>query len=341
MPSQSFKFGQKTIGAGQPCFIIAEIGINHEGDVEFCKQMVKACAQAGADAVKLQTSDPEENYHPSSESYEVYKKSFLDPEQTGEIFEYARSLGLEVFTTSGLRTLEWVEKLQPSGYKISSGLLTHFYLVEQTVRKGRPVILSTGLSAYDDIDKMVQLFEKHKLEEYAILQCTSLYPCPDDLLHLSAIAEIARRYDVVAGFSDHSVAIDTPAYAVASGAKIIEKHFSLDTTREGFDHFISLDFDGFKEMVRLIRRAETMSGRNDKVLSEAIKEKRKNMERFVFSSENLTKGKVVSITDLLFLRAQTKDFPLLSAAECEFLLGKTLLKDINYLEPITKNDVKD
>lgn len=340
MPNQSFKFGNTMIGVGSPCFIIAEIGINHEGDVEVCKQMIKSCADAGADAVKLQTSDPDENYHPDSVSYEVYKKSYLNEEQTAEVFNYARSLGLEVFTTSGLRTLEWVEKLAPSGYKISSGLLTHFHLVEQTVKKGRPVILSTGLSTYDDIDKMVQVFQKHDLADYAILQCTSLYPCPEEQIHLSAIRAIESRYGVVSGLSDHSISDDVPALAVAAGAKIIEKHFSLDPSREGFDHFISLDFEGFSRMVKAIRRAETLLGSPDKVLIDAIKEKRKNMERFVFSARKLTKGKAISMNDLLFLRAQNDKAALLSAAECETLFGKILLRDIDPIEPVLKQDVQ-
>ncbi len=329
------------IGAGQPCFIIAEIGINHEGDTEYCKQMVKACAEAGADAVKLQTSDPDENYHPDTESYEIYKKSFLGFEQTGEIFEYAKSLGLEVFTTSGLRTLEWVEKLNPSGYKISSGLFSNFYLIEQTVQKGRPVILSTGLSAYEDIDRVVAIFEKNALKDYAILQCTSLYPCPDEHINLSAIDEIAKRYGVVSGLSDHSVTKDIPALSVASGAKVIEKHFSLDTSRPSYDHSISLDFEGFKDMVFMIRRAETLMGSSKKALIPEIEVKRKNMERFIFSSQKLTKGKVVSIDDLLFLRARSESQNLLSASECENLIGKEIVNDINALEPIKEKDVKN
>lgn len=341
MPNASFKFGNTMIGAGQPCFIIAEIGINHEGDTEYCKQMVKACAEAGADAVKLQTSDPDENYHPDTESYEIYKKSFLGPEQTGEIFEYARSLGLEVFTTSGLRTLEWVEKLEPSGYKISSGLFSNFYLIEQTVKKGRPVILSTGLSSYEDIDKAVAIFNKNGLEDYAILQCTSLYPCPDEQIHLSAIGEISRRYGVMSGLSDHSITKDIPALSVASGAKIIEKHFSLDINRAGYDHSISLDFDGFKEMVDLLRRAEALMGKPNKDLSPAITEKRKKMERCIFSSQKLTKGKVISIDDLLFLRAGDEKHNLLSASECHNILGKKIVNDMNALEPIKKVDVQN
>ena len=341
MPSKNFQFGKQYIGDDHPCFIIAEIGINHEGDLDTCMQMVKACADAGANAAKIQTSDPDENYHPDSESYAIYKQSFLGPESTDKVFKYARSLGLEVFTTTGLRTLEWVEKLNPSGYKISSGLIGHWYLVKQTLQKGRPIILSTGLSEYQDIDDMVEIFNSYELDDYAILQCTSLYPCPDEHINLSAINEIGSRYDVIAGLSDHSVAIDVPAYAVSAGAKIIEKHFTLDIKRPGFDHPISLDFQGFKDMVRLIRRAETLYGTDNRRLAPQVKEKKQKMERRIFSAQKLTKGKALSIDDLLFLRTERRDIELLSASKCESLIGKTLLEDVSALEPIRKNNVEN
>ena len=341
MPSKKMNFGNQHIGEGQPCFIIAEIGINHEGDVDTCIQMVKACAEAGANAAKLQTSDPDENYHPSTDSYNIYKQSYLGAEKTDKIFKYARSLGLEVFTTSGLRTLEWVEKLNPSGYKISSGLLKHAHLAEQTVRMGRPIILSTGLSEYADIDEMVAIFKKNDFDDYTILQCTSLYPCPDGHINLASINEIKEKYGVISGLSDHSVATDVPAYAVSAGAKIIEKHFTLDTKRKGFDHPISLDVDGFKEMVSLIRRAEALMGDANKNLVPEILEKREKMQRYIFSSQSLTKGKVISIDDLLFLRSQGESEKRLSASECDFLLGKKLLKDIEHLELIGQSDVEN
>lgn len=342
MPLSKIKFGNTYIGTGYPCFIIAEIGINHEGCIDTCVKMVKAAANAGADAIKLQTSDPDENYHPDTYSYEIYKKSFIGIEGTSKIFNYARTLGLEVFTTSGLRTLEWVDKLKPSGYKISSGLFSNFLLMEETIKKGRPIILSTGLSTYSDVDNMVDLFKKHNFDEYMILQCTSLYPCPEEHINLSSIETISNRYNVISGLSDHSTSTDVPAFAVAAGAKIIEKHFTLDTSRSSFDHFISLDEKGFRDMVNAIRRSEVLMGNGRKELLESVSIKRNDMGRFIFSSENLTTGHIITIDDVIFLRASSGNkSSLVSAANYKDIVGKTLKQDLNKLEPITVNDVKN
>lgn len=341
MPHRSFQFGKTHIGQGFPCFIVAEIGINHEGCVDTCLKMVKVAAEAGANAIKLQTSDPDENYHPSSTSYQIYQKAFLSPEETSKIFNYTRELGLEPFTTSGLKTLEWVEKLKPSGYKISSGLFSHRLLIEETVKKARPVILSTGLSTYEDIDGAVQIFEKHQLQAYAILQCTSLYPCEDKLINLSSVLRIINKYGAVTGFSDHSLGINTASYAVAAGAKIIEKHFSLDAGREGFDHKISLNYQGFKEMTGLIRHAEILLGQDDKKLDEKLIPVRERMERYIFSGNNLEKNHILKAEDLLFLRSDVHNKTGLSALHYESILGKKLNKNIDKLEPINMSDVNE
>lgn len=338
---KNFKFGKREIGEGLPCFIIAEIGINHEGSFDECLKMVTAAAEAGADAVKLQTSDPDENYHPATQSYEIYKRAFFGPEETGKIFNFARSLGLEVFTTSGLKTLDWVEALNPSGYKISSGLFSHLLLIAETAKKGRPVLLSTGLSTYEDIDKAVKIFSDQRLDEYAILQCTSLYPCEEKKLNLSSIPYIVQKYAVIGGFSDHSISVDTPAYAVMCGAKIIEKHFSLNTNRKGFDHHISLNQSAFKEMVRLVRRAEILLGDPGKKLSDDLHSVRQSMERQIFSGNKIKKDSIVTRDDLLFLRSDPEKLAGLGAGDYMSIIGKTAKRNVNYLEPINISDVSD
>lgn len=337
----SFQFGKTTIGKNAPAFIIAEIGINHEGDLAACMKMVEACAEAGADAVKLQTSDPDENYHPGSLSYDIYKKSFFGADETGKVFDYARELGLETFTTSGLRTLEWVDKLNPSGYKISSGIFSNELLIEKTIEKKRPTIISTGISAYDDIDNIVTLFKNADHKDYAILQCTSLYPCPDEEVHLNVIKSIEEKYQVLSGLSDHTTSIDVPSLAVAAGAKIIEKHFTLDKQREGYDHHISLDEKEFRQMVDLIRRAERLLGNDSKELTPELKTKRVQMARYIHAAQDLTKLDTITIDDLLFLRAQTPNDNLICASDYKKILGKKLATSLLHLDPINKNDVEN
>ena len=143
----TIKVGKRKIGNDQPVFVIAEIGINHEGNVKRCAQMIKAAADAGVDAVKLQTIDADANYVKGSESYKVFKGAELSVDETKEMFELAKSFGLEIFTTVGdFETLEWVNELNPCAWKISSGLITHLPLIERMAKLGKPALLSTGIS---------------------------------------------------------------------------------------------------------------------------------------------------------------------------------------------------
>src|SRR5262249_51834119 len=158
--------------------VIAEIGINHEGSVEACGKMITAAAGAGADAIKLQTVDPDESYAPGTASYALFSRAWLSPEATARMFGLARDLGMEPFTTSGdPATLDWVDRLRPAAHKISSGLLTHLPLIRRAAATGRSVIMSTGMSTLEDVDDAVAAAQGAPI---ALMQCTSLYPAPPD-----------------------------------------------------------------------------------------------------------------------------------------------------------------
>ena len=208
------------------CYVVAEIGINHEGDAEKCAKLIKDCAEAGVNGIKLQSVNPNLAYSKDSLSYQIFSQARLSPEQTQQMFSYANQLGIEAFTTSGdPETLEWVERLEPPVHKISSGLVNCTPLLEKACGMGRPMILSNGISDEDDISEAVKLIQGHELK-FALLQCTSEYPCAPENLGLSEIYELKNKFACPTGFSDHSVGTFFAPLAVACGAKIIEKHLT-------------------------------------------------------------------------------------------------------------------
>lgn len=311
-------FGRRKIGPKQPTFVVAEIGINHEGSCETALKMVEASYESGADAIKLQTADPDENYFKGTSEHETYSRSFLGPEATATVFAYAERLGLEFFTTSGMSTFDWIEKLNPSGYKISSGTLTHIPLIKLVASSNRPIMFSTGVATFDDITRAIKVATASGCEEMLLMQCTSLYPCPDGCVDLASIKRLERKYEKICGFSDHTPHIDTASYAVAAGARVIEKHISLDPMRNGFDHSVSLDPKAFALMVEKIRHVERLLGSENMPLRAA--NMASIMQRLIFTKKTVEKGDEIKETDLKFMRAKLVKGAI-SAAETETIIG--------------------
>jgi sialic acid synthase SpsE len=317
-------------------YIIAEIGINHEGDFGICADMIKAAADIGVDAVKLQTINADSNYVVGSESYKVFKGSELTREETASAFSLARENDLDVFTTAGdIETVEWVEKLKPSCWKISSGLLTHIPMVRHLASLRRPLLISTGMANVDDIDLAVKTAQSAGNNDISLFQCTSLYPAPLNSLNLSTISWLKERYNCKVGFSDHSLGSDAAFLSVGAGATLIEKHFSFDTSRSGFDHKISLNIAGFKEMVERIREAEQIMGVANKHVSESINTMRENFLRSVVAIDNIPKGCVFSRENIGVRR--TMPGPGKKGSEPKYfdtMLGLVAKKDFNVSDPI-------
>jgi N,N'-diacetyllegionaminate synthase len=320
--------------------IIAEIGINHEGDVKQCAKMIELAAAAGVDAVKLQTIDANSNYVEGTESYKVFKGSELTREETSQMFELAHSLGIKVFTTSGdLPTVEWVDKLNPDFWKISSGLLTHHTVVKELAKLGRTLLISTGLGTVEEIDRAIEVVRQNGDQKIVVFQCTSLYPAPLDTLNLATIQWMRERYAVDVGFSDHSIGTDAAFLAVGAGATMIEKHFTLNANRTGFDHAISLEPAGLKKMVNRIRLAESILGDSLKAVSPAQKQMRKKFLRTIVALSDIQLGDALNEKNVGVKR------PLLGGqgldpGEFGRILNMRAARKININEPISINDVQ-
>lgn len=285
-------------------YIIAEIGVNHEGDVAICEEMISVAAECGVDAVKLQTVDADVNYVSESESYKIFKGSELTRDETAKIFDYAKKCKLDIFTTAGdIETIKWVDELNPSHWKISSGLLTHIPIVSYLASLGRPLLVSTGMATIHDIDLALNAIKSNGNNDISLLQCTSIYPTPDDEINLLVIKWLKDKYGYEVGFSDHSIGDDAVFLSIGAGASLIEKHFSLDVSRSGFDHKVSLDGFGLKNMVKRVRLAEKIMGTEEKKVSKAISIARDRFLRYIVATKPILSGEIFSKNNIAIKRA--------------------------------------
>jgi N,N'-diacetyllegionaminate synthase len=339
--SESIPFGSRRIGPTFPVVIIAEIGVNHEGDVDQCGEMIRHAASSGADAIKLQSIDADKNYVPGTESHAIFSQCELSPSDTEHMFVLANELGMEAFTTSGdPETLEWVEALNPAAHKISSGLLTHIPMVERTAQTGRTMLISTGMAKATEIDDAVSIARASGCQDIGMFQCTSQYPAPVETLNLATMRWLEERYGLSVGFSDHSIGTGAAALAVAAGAHMIEKHFTFDKSRPGFDHKISLEKDEMADMVAAIRSAERAIGSPEKQLAQAEQANRLKFHRCLVACRDIRRGEVFS-EENLWPKRPLPDNRGLAAKHYGDVIGRRATADIAKNEPVTAKVVED
>ena len=333
-------FGARAIGPGLPVVIIAEIGINHEGDPDACLRLVEAAAKAGVDAVKLQTIKASENYAPGTESFDLFSRAELSEEDTRRAFELAHDHGIECFSTCGdFTSFNFVETLNPAAWKISSGLLTHLPLIRHAAATGRTLLLSTGMTGMSQIQQAVTAARKSGALHLGIFQCTSLYPAPAEAMNLRAIEALGREFKVPVGLSDHSLGVLASSLAVACGAQMIEKHLSLEPSRSGFDHSVSLDPHGFRELVASIRTTEDMLGGAEKTVSEAVSQNAAKYLRCLAARRHISSGKFLEPEDIAVLRLPDGSIGLGPDA-FDMVIGKRITTDLAPFDPVCLADIE-
>jgi pseudaminic acid synthase len=256
-------------------FIIAELSANHNHSLQIAKDTIYAAKESGADAIKLQTYTPDWMTIDSKKDdflikggtlwdgkslYELYKEAMTPLEWHEELFNYARNLDLEIFSSPfSKKAVDFLEKFNPPAYKIASFEITDYELIDYTASKGKPIIVSTGIAEFEDIQNAVDTAKKHNVD-IALLKCTSAYPAPISEVNLKTIKALKEIFNVTVGFSDHTLGISAPVAAVTLDARIVEKHFILDKSIDSPDRAFSLTPDEFKEMVKAIREVEEMMG---------------------------------------------------------------------------------
>ncbi|WP_445386346.1 pseudaminic acid synthase [Robiginitalea sp. IMCC44478] len=329
----------------QSVFIIAELSANHGGSLKTAIETVKAAKRAGADAIKLQTYTADtitldvRNQHFKIDQgtswdgkyfYDLYKEASLPWDWHEELFEVARKEGLICFSSPFDKTaVDFLEKLNTPIYKVASFEITDIPLIRYIASKKKPIIISTGIAGIEDIELAVNTCKDEGNEDITILKCTSAYPADPADTNLLTIPDIADRFNVTPGLSDHTLGIEAPVVAVALGAKVIEKHFMLDKSVGGPDAHFSLDEGEFKKMVEAIRKAEKMLGKVDYEMTEKKRISRE-FSRSLFVIANVKAGDLVSEQTIRSVRPGYGLHP----KYYEEILGKKFTKDVERGEPL-------
>lgn len=267
----------RLIGKYFSCYIVAELSANHNQDFNQAVELIKAAKETGADAVKLQTYTPDtitidcDNEYfrigkgtlwEGKTLYELYKEAYTPWEWQPELKKIANDLGMELFSTPFDKTaVDFLEKMDVPCYKIASFELVDVPLIQYVAQTGKPIIISTGMATLGEIEEAVQAAKEAGCKDIALLKCTSAYPAPPEEINLRTIPHMAEAFGCPVGLSDHILGIAVPVAAVALGACIIEKHFTLSREIPGPDSAFSLEPPEFKEMVNAVRIAEKALGK--------------------------------------------------------------------------------
>lgn len=272
---RTFSLGERRVGLGNPVLIIAEAGVNHNGDLSLAHDLIEAAAKSGADVVKFQSFVTEEmvsrsarkaeyqtaTTDPSESQFRMLKSLELSPEEQADLQAHCSRRGIIFLSTPYDRpSVDTLCDLDVSGIKIASTDTTNLPLLEYVARKGKPVILSTGMCDLEEVREAVATLRGEGVPQFALLHCTSQYPAPVDEINLRAMQTLADSFACPVGFSDHTSGIEASSWAVAAGACIIEKHFTVDCNLPGPDQRASLEPAEMADLVKLIRQIERSLG---------------------------------------------------------------------------------
>ena len=332
------KINNYIIGENHPTFIIAEAGVNHNGNITLAKKLVDKAAEARADAVKFQTFKAEQMVTPQADAADYAKKNLnsdinqLDMIKKYEL-EYDDFKNLKKYcddrniiflsTPHSFDAIDFLEPLIPA-YKFGSGDITNIPSLVYAAEKNKPLILGTGMSTLEEVKTAVDAIKKTGNEGVILLHCTTNYPCPIDEVNLNAMQTIKNETDCIVGYSDHTLDLMIPSLAVALGAKVIEKHFTVDKNLPGPDHKASLEPDEFKEMIQNIRNTEKILGSYEKKPTDSEEKIKEKVRKSIVATEDISKGAVISRSMITFKRPATG----LNPDKIELVIGKNAKSDI-------------
>lgn len=332
--------GSVAVGDQHPCFIIAELSANHGGSLETAIRTIRAAKQAGADAIKLQTYTPDtitidcrNDYFKLSHGtlwdgqylYELYQEAYTPWEWHKQLFQIAHDEGLVCFSSPFDATaVDLLKGLEAPAYKIASFEIVDIPLIRYVAQQQKPVIISTGIAASEDIELAIRTCQEAGNQQIALLKCTSSYPAPIDQANLRTIPDMQQRFQTVVGLSDHTLGIVAPVVAVSVGAKIIEKHFILDKSLGGPDASFSLDPTEFAQMVSAVRQAEASLGQVTYELSNAARQSRQQAGRSLFVVQDAKAGDTIGPDNVRSIRPGHG----LPPKRYDEVLGKTFAVDV-------------
>ncbi len=301
----------KVIGDGQPVYIIAEIGSNHNQEYNIALEMIDKAKEAGCDAVKFQTFKAKEHYSKYTPLHSKYDKNIhelieeleIDRSWHTKLKKYCDEVAIDFFSSPcDYQSIDEMVSLKTGVLKVASFDLTDTKLIEYMAKTNLAVLMSTGLATLSDIENAVNTCRKVGNDNIALLQCTSLYPAPAHLSNLKSINTLKQAFNCVVGYSDHTMGDHIPIAAVAMGAKIIEKHYTLDRTMKGPDHPFAMEPNEFKDMVLKIRDVELALGDGIKNGPREEEKENFNLRRSLIARKDIPKGKIINSDDIIIKR---------------------------------------
>lgn len=302
------------IGDDCPVFVIAEGGINHQGDLEIAKKLIKSAKECGADCIKFQKrtidriltkeglNQPYVNRNSFGDTYGEHKRALeFSFDQFKELKKYADEQNI-LFTASGWdeESIDFLDSINVPFFKLASADLTNHPLLIHTAKKNKPMIISTGMSNMKMVEDAVKLIEQYN-HQIVIMHCTSSYPAPFEELNLNVITTFKNKFDYIIGYSSHCLGIAIPFATTIMGAKVIESHFTLDRTMKGGDHAASLEPDGLKKLIRDIHVFEKSTGSFDKTITMSELPCMKKLRKSLVSSKTITKDQIIT-SDMLTVK---------------------------------------
>lgn len=339
------KINNHIISNESSCYIIAEISANHGNNIQVVKDSILSAKNIGANAAKIQTYTADTITLNSNNKdfqikqgtiwdgrtlYDLYTEAQLPWEWHEELFAYAKEINFTLFSSPFDTTaVDLLEKLDTPAYKIASFEITDYNLIRYVASKKKPIIISTGIATEEEIKDVIEICKSENNHQIAILQCTSAYPAPLERANLKNILDFKNSFNVLAGFSDHTLGSTAAIASISLGAKIIEKHFILDKNIPSPDSSFSLDPQEFKNLIIDIRNTEKLLGKVDYLLTPE-REKSRHFSRSLFTSKKIKQGEIFTIENIKSVRPGTGLHP----KYLNKILGKKSLVDLDFAQAL-------
>jgi len=345
---QPVPIGDRLVGPDQPCLVIAEIGVNHNGSVDMARELVRAAVDAGADVVKFQTFSPEtvatrnapkaayqcQTTSDHESQLAMLQQLALSHEDFRVIKNHADALNIPFLSTpNDLKDVDLLKSLGVSAFKIASMDIVNYPLLDYVAHQGLPVIVSTGMATLGEIEKGIATLMKNGCSQIILLHCVTSYPVSNGNVNLRVMDTLAQAFQLPVGYSDHTTGIAAPTAAVAMGACAIEKHFTIDDTLPGPDHATSLVPEAFRQMVESIRSAQAALGSPIKHRTGVEQTNLKTMRRSLVAAMDIPRGTILKSCHLAMKRPGNG----LGAESIPMFIGQRTTRWIEKDEPITLN----
>jgi len=345
----TFNIGGQPVGPGEPTFVIAEAGSNHNGDLKTAKELIDAAADAGADAVKFQTfradnlyaDDRERVDEPEDSTYTLLENLEQPYEWIPELHEYCQSRDIQFMSSPfDEQSAQKLSEYTPA-FKVASFTISHHPFLKELAQYDKPVIMSTGAHTHEEVKEAVTVLQESGIEDIALLHCISSYPTPLDEINVRAVETLQKEFETVVGFSDHTTNPATaPAASVALGASIVEKHFTLDKEMEGPDHSFALEPSELTKMISTIRKTEKSLGEGKIKISDVESGPASRSRRGIFAAQTIHEEEEISHEKVEVLRPGSEYEAYISPTEYKEVIGSQATSKIQKGEPIKWEDMK-